>query len=129
MSIYSDEAVSIMDIEKMDPMVRKIGVHNDAFQKAIEEGDAMSARAHLTEILKFANYLDDDLTTAIQKSEEVEDLSGVADYAGGVPLAKFNETGQNFDVSQRADVLPGFVVPARTHGQIRKAAGTFGRRV
>ena len=121
--------MSIMDIEKMDPMVRKIGVHNDAFQKAIEVGDTSTARLHLTEILKFANYLEDDLTAAIQKSENVEDLSGVSQFAGGVPLAKFNETGQNFDVSQRGDVLPGFVIPARTHGQIRKSSGTFGRRV
>ena len=113
----------------MDPMVRKIGVHNDAFQKAIQDGDAMTARAHLTEILKFANYLDDDLTSAIQKSETLEDLSGVSHFAGGVPLAKFNETGQKFDVSQRDDVLPGIVVSARSHGQIKKHAGTFGRRV
>jgi hypothetical protein len=118
-----------MDIEKMDPMVRKIGVHTEAFQKAIEGGDAMSARLHLTEIKKFAEYLDDDLTTAIKKSETLEDLSGVSHFAGGVPLAKFNETGQNFDVSQRGDVLPGIVISARSHGQIRKHAGTFGRRV
>jgi hypothetical protein len=129
MSIYSDGAVSIMDIEKMDPMVRKMGVHQEAFQKALEEGDAVNARLHLVEIKKFAEYLDDDLTISIKKSENLEDLSGVSHFAGGVPLAKFNETGSNFDVAQRDSVLPGFIPAARSHGQIKKHAGTFGRRV
>ena len=127
--IDSEGAVAIMNIEKMDPMVRKMGVHTEAFQKAVEEGDAMNARLHLVEIKKFAEYLDDDLTAAIKKSENLEDLSGVSHFAGGVPLAKFNETGENFDVSQRDSVLPGFIPAARSHGQIKKSSGTFGRRV
>ena len=110
-------------------MVRKMGVHQQAFTSAIEDGDEIQARNHLSEIIKFANYLDNDLTDIVTKSENLTDLSGVSHFAGGVPLVKFNETGSKFDSSQRADVLKGYMPPARTHGTIKKVTGTFGRRV
>ena len=49
-------------------MVRKMGVHQQAFTSAVEEGDEVQARAHLTEIIKFANYLDNDLTDIVRKT-------------------------------------------------------------
>ena len=110
-------------------MVRKMGMHQQAFSSAIDDGDEVQARNHLSEIIKFANYLDTDLTDIVKKSENLTDLSGVAHFAGGVPLAKFNETGSKFNSAQRGDVLKGFMPPARTHGNIRRASGTFGRRV
>jgi|TARA_R110002050_G_scaffold272582_1_gene416383 hypothetical protein len=113
----------------MDSMVRKMGVHQQAFTSAIEDGDEVQARNHLSEIIKFANYLDNDLTDIVTKSENTIDLSGVSHFAGGVPLAKFNESGSKFDASQRSDVLKGFMPPARTNQQMRKNSGTFGRRV
>jgi hypothetical protein len=118
-----------VDLQKMDSMVRKMGVHQQAFTSAVEEGDEVQARAHLTEIIKFANYLDNDLTDIVRKSENLIDLTGTAQYVGGVPLAKFNETGSKFDASQRGDVLKGYMPPARTHGAIKRVTGTFGRRV
>ena len=38
----------------MDSMVRKMGVHQQAFTSAIEDGDEIQARNHLSEIIKFA---------------------------------------------------------------------------
>ena len=67
-------------------MVRKMGVHQQAFTSAIEEGDEVQARAHLSEIIKFANYLDNDLTDIVRKSENLTDLSGTANLSGAYHL-------------------------------------------
>jgi hypothetical protein len=41
-----------MDLRKMNPMARKLGVHTEAFSKALEDGEAEVAKAHLSEIQK-----------------------------------------------------------------------------
>ena len=114
-----------MDLRKMNPMARKLGVHTEAFSKALEEGEAEVAKAHLNEIQKFAGYLSDDIHLEIIKSERKVENSFVA----GVPIHKMNETGEKFDVSQRDSVLPGSIIPARTGGPMRLHRGTFGNFV
>ena len=117
-----------MDLTKMDPMARKLDVHTSAFQKAIESGNADEARVQLNEIVKYAEYHNTDLDEVFQKQEAVEEV-GINQYVNGAPVFKTNVSGQNFDVSQRDDVLPGFIPAARSHGQIRKSRGTYGRFV
>ena len=54
-----------MDLLKMNPMARKLTVHTDAFNKALESSDPFAAQQHLNEIMKFAGYLNDDIHTAV----------------------------------------------------------------
>tara|TARA_A100001201_G_C4009823_1_gene177188 strand:+ start:227 stop:583 length:357 start_codon:yes stop_codon:yes gene_type:complete len=118
-----------MDLIKMHPMARKMNAHNEGLNKAIEDGNADEARAHLTEILKYASTLEDDLLIAIKKA----DLSNVVTPTNGweqqSPVIKYNETGANFDPSMRDRQLPGTIMSARTNPSMRKARSTFGRRV
>jgi predicted transcriptional regulator len=58
-----------MDLLKMNPMARKLTVHTDAFNKALESSDPFAAQQHLNEILKFAGFLNDDIHSAIKKSQ------------------------------------------------------------
>jgi len=112
-----------MNLQKMNPMARKLGLHSEGFTKALEEGNAQAARQHIHEVLKFAGYLSEDISSEIAKSDKEAEL--VQD--GGNPVQKMNATGQKFDVSQRDKVLPGVVIPARTNSQLRVHRGTFGR--
>jgi len=114
-----------MDLTKMDPMARKMNVHTEAFSKALEDGQAEIAREHLTEILKFGNFLQDDLVNTIEKAPKI--ISPINEFANGVPVRKFNEKGTKFDVSQRGDQLPGTIISSRTHSRMRPHHGTFGR--
>ena len=41
-----------MDLKKLDPMARKMRSHVDAFYKALEQQDGVSARSHITEVMK-----------------------------------------------------------------------------
>ena len=112
-----------MDLLKMNPMARKMNVHGEAFIKALESGDANAARSHINEVLKFAGFLSDDIHGAIVKAEQQH-----TDIEMNM-IRKMNETGHKFDVAQRSDVLPGTIMPARTHGNMRVHRGTFGRFV
>ena len=115
-----------MDLLKMHPMARKMNVHNEAFAKAIEDGEAETARGYLQEIKKFADFLEEDLHFVMKKSAVVTPSSGWEQQS---PVLKFNETGSNFDPSQRDRQLPGTIIPARTNTMMKKARGTYGRRV
>lgn len=117
-----------MDLLKMHPMARKMNVHNEAFAKAIEAGEAETARGHLIEIKKFADFLEEDLEFVMKKAETVV-VSPESGWQQQSPVLKFNETGSNFDPSQRDRQLPGTIIPARTNAMMKKARGTFGRRV
>ena len=125
-----DRQVTTMDLIKMHPMARKMNAHNEGLNKAIEDGNADEARLHLTEILKYASTLEDDLIIAIKKSD---DLSNVVTPDNGwqqqSPVIKYNETGANFDPSMRDKQLPGTIMSARTNPSMKKARSTFGRRV
>ena len=46
-----------MDVKKLDPMARKMRTHVDAFYKALDEQNTNDARHHITEVMKFADYL------------------------------------------------------------------------
>ena len=105
-----------MDLQKMNPMARKMSVHTEAFTKALESGDAFTA----TEVLKFGEYLNEDIHRAIKKSEGQMNIESSA-------IQKMNTTGQKFDVSQRDKVLPGTIIPARVSNGMRTHQGTFGR--
>ena len=93
------------DLKKLDPMARKMRVHVDGFYKAIEENDGNSARSHIGEVLKFAEYLRGDVESIITKSEKVQGVNDI--YAGGVPVRKYNQTETVHGHSDR--VLPGTV--------------------
>jgi hypothetical protein len=112
-----------MNLKKMDPMARKLAVHSEQFAKALENGNAVDAQAHINEVLKFAGFLSDDLHTAVVKAErETVDLQFNM-------ISKMNVSGQKFDVKQRNDVLPGTVIAARTQRGMTPHRGTFGRFV
>jgi len=114
-----------MDLLKMHPMARKMAVHSEAFAKALEDGNANEAQSHINEVIKFAGYLSEDIHTAIVKSQRE-----VIDFDSPNPLLnKMNASGQKFDSAQRDAVLPGTVIPARTHRGMQVHRGTFGRFV
>ena len=114
-----------MDLKKLDPMARKMRTHIDAFYKALDDQDALTARSHINEITKYADYLSNDVEKAVNK---IEKSIGVNDrYAGGVPVIKFNESGSTFDPAERNRVLKGTIIPSRTNPTMRNVSGTFGR--
>ena len=124
-----DSQVTTMDLIKMHPMARKMNAHNEGLNKAIEDGNADEARAHLTEILKYASTLEDDLLIAIKKADFSNVVTPTNGWEQQSPVIKYNETGANFDPSMRDRQLPGTIMSARTNPSMRKARSTFGRRV
>jgi|TARA_R100001509_G_C4868635_1_gene215901 hypothetical protein len=116
-----------MDLSKMDPMARKMSLHMDELNKALEADDSASSRFHLNEISKYADFLQDDLTNEIRKSEDTPEPEGVDQFAAGVPVIKFNESGSTFDPAERNRVLKGTIIPSRTNPTMRNVSGTFGR--
>jgi hypothetical protein len=73
------------------------------------------------EVLKFAEYLSQDVSNHIAKSQDI------GFTLEPVMVRKMNESGQKFDVASRDRVLPGTIIPARTHAGLRPHYGTFGR--
>jgi len=122
-------AVVTVDLLKMHPMARKMNAHNEAFAKAIEDGNADGANEHLVEILKYASTLQEDLHYAVKKSESQVVTPSEDMYANNVKLLKWNETGSNFDPSMRDRQLPGTIISARNNSRMQPARSTFGRRV
>ena len=78
------------DLKKLDPMARKMKVHINAFYKAVEENDSAEARGHISEILKFGEYIHNDIEIMISKSDKVQGVNDV--FAGGAPVRRFNQT-------------------------------------
>jgi len=94
-----------MDLKKLDPMARKMRNHVDAFYKALEDNDGFSARNHINEIVKYADYLSTDVESAVMKSEK---SLGINDrYVNGVPVRKYNQIEKVHPTS--TDVLPGTI--------------------
>ena len=120
---FGNTEATIMDLKKMNPMARKMSVHTEALNKALETGDAFKAKEHLSEVLKFAGFLNEDIHSAIRKSEDDESKVSIVSN----PVQKMNETGRKFDVSQRDRVLPGTIISARVSNGMRPHYGTFGR--
>lgn len=103
-----------MDVKKLDPMARKMRTHVDAFYKALDEQNTNDARHHITEVMKFADYLGKDIDSSIVKAAEANmKRLGVNDlFAGGVPVRKMNDAVHN--VHRPAEnVLPGTVRTTR----------------
>ncbi len=105
----------------MNPLARKMMVHSEAFTKALEDGNTNAAHDHIVEVLKFAEYLSQDVSNHIAKSQDI------GFTLEPVMVRKMNESGQKFDVASRDRVLPGTIIPARTHAGLRPHYGTFGR--
>ena len=94
-----------MDLKKLDPMARKMRTHIDAFYKALDDQDALTARSHINEITKYADYLSSDVEKAVTK---IEKSVGVNDrYAGGVPIMRYNNVEKVHPSS--SDALPGTI--------------------
>mgnify|MGYP003659119195 CR=1 FL=1 len=105
-----------MDLKKLDPVARKMRTHMDGFYKALEDNDGFSARNHIGEVMKYADYLSNDIETAVIKSDNP---TGVNDrYAGGAPIRKFNQT-ETVHASSN-DVLPGTVRTNRIGSVMRQ---------
>ncbi len=100
-----------MDLKKLDPMARKMRAHVDAFYKALEENNTNGAIDHINEVRKFAEYLSEDVSTAITKSQ-VAVSHGINDvYAGGVPVRKTKEIETVHQTT--SNVLPGTIRTSR----------------
>jgi len=94
-----------MDLKKLDPMARKMRTHVDGFYKALDDQDALTARSHINEITKYADYLSRDVEKAVTK---IEKSNGVNEtYAGGVPIMRYNNIEKVHPSS--SDVLPGTI--------------------
>jgi hypothetical protein len=95
-----------MDLKKLDPMARKMRTHVDEFYKALENSDGMSARSHIAEIMKYADYLNRDIDTVVLKQESR--ATGVNDiYVGGVPVLKTEAVQGVHEVT--TNILPGTI--------------------
>ena len=82
-----------MDLIKMHPMARKMNAHNEGLEKAIEDGEADTAREHLREIIKYAATLEEDLDFVIKKAE-TEVVTPQSGWQQQSPVIKFNESGR-----------------------------------
>ena len=111
----------------MHPMARKMNAHNEALNKAIEDGNAENAREHLVEIMKYATTLEEDLQYI--KKAEADIVTPDNGWQQQSSVLRYNENGSKFDPSMRASQLPGTIIPSRTNPSMRKAHGTFGRKV
>ena len=115
-----------MHLIKMDPMARKMEEHQKAFITALTSGDANLAKQHLNEVRKVADYLSEDLSAAIAKSESGLTVGPNDIYAGGAPVMKFDNRpasaqslqGQRLQGSTRTGVKPS---------NYTRVTGTFGR--
>tara|TARA_R110000824_G_scaffold54663_2_gene150943 strand:+ start:876 stop:1163 length:288 start_codon:yes stop_codon:yes gene_type:complete len=87
----------------------------DGFYKALEDNDGFSARNHIGEVMKYADYLSNDIETAVIKNDK---SVGVNDtYVSGVPVMKFNEVQTIHE--NTTNVLPGTIRTNR-FGNINK---------
>ena len=109
-----------MDLKKLDPMARKMRSHVDAFYKALEENNTNGAYDHINEVRKFAEYLSEDVSSAITKAHLAVAHDGVNDiYAGGVPVLKMTNDVKNVHAST-TNTLPGTVRTQRTGNMNRR---------
>tara|TARA_R100000234_G_scaffold118797_1_gene100048 strand:+ start:5240 stop:5578 length:339 start_codon:yes stop_codon:yes gene_type:complete len=105
-----------MDLKKLDPMARKMRNHVDAFYKALEENDGFSARSHINEIMKYADYLSNDIESTVIKNENTKGVNDI--YAGGVPVMKTKEGRQSVHQST-SNVLPG-TIRTNSYGNMKR---------
>mgnify|MGYP006399375137 CR=1 FL=1 len=114
-------ANDMSELAKMDPMVRKLQSEMEGLGEAITNEDKNEARARINEIQKFADYISDDLHAIFHKANGPQGPNDV--FAGGAPVRRFNETEHVIDVTNRDQVLSGFIPPHRVGGIMRKHQG------
>ena len=116
-----------MDLLKMHPMARKMEQAQKAFITALETGDGNLAKQHLTEVQKLSDFLADDLSGEIAKSDIVTPQGPRDIFAGGVPVLKMQpqEVSQPSMEGQRL----GFMSSSRHSPQYKRNAGSYGRKV
>jgi len=98
-----------MDLMKLDPMARKMRTHIDAFYKALTDNDGFAARNHINEIVKYADYLSNDVESAVIKEEKVTGINEI--YAGGAPVMKMQQVQTVHETT--TNVLPGTIRTSR----------------
>ena len=103
------------DLQKLDPMARKMRSHVDGFYKAIEDNDGNSARSHIGEIIKYAEYLSDDVENLVQKTEKIIGVNDI--FAAGAPVRKYQNIERIHPQSE--DVLQGTIRTSR-YGNIMR---------
>ena len=108
-------------------MSRKLNVHTEGLTKALDENNSSVAIEHLNELKKYADYLTDDIYTAVTKSSKAQGPNDI--FAGGTPLRKFTDAKVSPAGVVSNNPLPGFVSSTRHNGNFRPTSGTFGRRV
>ena len=116
-----------MDLKKMHPMARKLNVHTEGLTKALDENNSSDAIEHLNELKKYADYLTDDIYTAVTKADNLQGPNDI--FAGGTPLRKFTDAKVSPAGIVSNNSLPGFVSSTRFNGNFRPAQSTFGRKV
>ena len=115
-----------MDLIKMDPMARKMEEHQKAFITALTSGNANLAKQHLNEVRKVADFLSEDLSAAITKSENCLTEGPNDIYAGGAPVMKFENRPASAQ-SLQGQRLSGTVSTGVKHSNYTRVTGTFGR--
>jgi len=115
-----------MDLLKMHPMARKMEQHQQAFLRALEDGDGSLAKQHLTEVQKLTDFLVEDLHNEIVKSEKQPTHGALDIYAGGAAVMKFQNRERH---APSGGHLVGSKSTASHVGNFRPHSGTFGRRV
>ena len=108
-------------------MARKLNVHTEGLTKALDENNSSDAIEHLNELKKYADYLTDDIYTAVTKAENTQGPNDL--FAGGAPIRKFADAKVSPAGVVSNNPLPGFVSSTRYNGNFRPASGTFGRKV
>ena len=116
-----------MDLKKMHPMARKLSVHTEGLTKALEENNSSDAIEHLNELKKYADYLTDDIYSAVTKAETSQGPNDL--FAGGAPVRQFVDAKVSPAGVVSKNALPGFVASTRHNGNFQPARSTFGRRV
>jgi len=115
-----------MDLIKMDPMARKMEEHQKAFITALTSGNANLAKQHLNEVRKVADFLSEDLSAAITKSENTLTTGPNDTYAGGAPVMKFDNRPASAQ-SLQGQRMTGTISTGVKPSQFSRVSGTFGR--
>jgi len=113
-----------MDLQKMDPIARKLALHQEAFTEALSKGDANAALIHLDEVKKFADFLSEDIDAAITKADKNIGPNDI--FAGGVPIRKFVENPHRRNVSIEGDRMTGTITTGRHRNTFKRANFTPG---
>tara|TARA_R110002074_G_scaffold30129_9_gene85661 strand:+ start:3516 stop:3884 length:369 start_codon:yes stop_codon:yes gene_type:complete len=93
------------ELRKLDPMARKMKLHVDGFYKALDNSDGVLARSHINEIVKYADYLSDDVESIISKQDSGQGVNDI--FAAGGPVRKYNTIEKVHPSSD--NVLPGAI--------------------